>query len=73
MARALQSKHRRLHPRRRDRKLRSPPVPLCFLRIVQFAVGWWIIIDSTCQYPTQADFNKLYYIIGSVGTVALIL
>ncbi|CAF0877021.1 unnamed protein product [Adineta steineri] len=40
---------------------------------VFFAIGWWIIIDSTCQYPAQADFNKVYYIIGSVGTLALIL
>ncbi|CAF3328105.1 unnamed protein product [Rotaria sp. Silwood1] len=40
---------------------------------VIFAIGWWIIIDSTCQYPLQADFNKVFYIIGSVATFALIL
>ncbi|CAF0858753.1 unnamed protein product [Adineta ricciae] len=40
---------------------------------VIFAIGWWIIIDSTCQHPTQAEFNKVYYIIGAVGTIALIL
>ncbi|CAF2808394.1 unnamed protein product [Rotaria sp. Silwood2] len=40
---------------------------------VIFAIGWWIIIDSTCQYTSQADFNKVFYIIGSVGTFALIL
>ncbi|CAF3768063.1 unnamed protein product [Rotaria sordida] len=40
---------------------------------VIFAIGWWIIIDSTCKYPLQVDFNKVFYIIGSVGTFALIL
>ncbi|CAF1575566.1 unnamed protein product [Rotaria magnacalcarata] len=40
---------------------------------VIFAIGWWIIIDGTCQYPSHADFNKIYFIIGSIGTLALIL
>ncbi|CAM2718672.1 unnamed protein product [Rotaria socialis] len=40
---------------------------------VLFAIGWWIIIDMSCQYPQQSDFNRIYHIIGIVATLALIL
>ncbi|CAF0789183.1 unnamed protein product [Rotaria sordida] len=40
---------------------------------VFFAIGWWIVIDMICQYPTQTDFNKVYLIIGVIATLALIL
>jgi hypothetical protein len=36
-------------------------------------MGWWIIIDATCQYPLSSDFNKIYHIIGAIGSLALIL
>ncbi|UJR22980.1 hypothetical protein I4U23_026007 [Adineta vaga] len=38
-----------------------------------FAIGWWLVIDMSCQRLSSTDFNKLYYLIGIAATFALIL
>ncbi|CAF1379747.1 unnamed protein product [Adineta ricciae] len=40
---------------------------------VLFAIGWWLVIDMSCQYSSSTHVNKLHYLIGIVATFALIL
>jgi len=40
---------------------------------VQFAVGWWIIIDAAIAYPLQKDFHHACHICGVLATVALFM
>ena len=48
-------------------------MPKINFHILQFFIGWWIVIDAAALYPDEAEFPKAAHACGVVATVALFL
>lgn len=45
----------------------------CYLFLLQFFTGWWIIIDAAVKYPDEGTFHHAYHTCGVIATVAFLM
>ncbi|GAU96513.1 hypothetical protein RvY_07946-1 [Ramazzottius varieornatus] len=53
----------------------KPPVRYTYVvqLCLQFAIGWWLIIDIAATYPSETQFPHGYHALGAFTTLAIIL